>query len=83
MTAVMDRDHLFTLHAELEGMKLLPLFDRLLQGWKSQGYQLVCCLDLYEQIDLSSLPYHCIEYREIAGRSGPLAIQGAPFLADL
>ena len=30
-------DHVFTLHAELEGMKLAPVLDRLLEGWKSQG----------------------------------------------
>jgi hypothetical protein len=35
------RDHVFTLHAELEGMKLLPAFERLLEGWKAQGYNLV------------------------------------------
>ncbi len=31
----------FTLHAELEGMKLRPSFERLLQGWRAQGYELV------------------------------------------
>ena len=33
--------HVFTLHAELEGMKLLPVFRRLMRGWHAQGYQLV------------------------------------------
>ena len=32
------RDHVFTLHAELEGMKLAPAFEKLLEGWKAQGY---------------------------------------------
>jgi hypothetical protein len=31
----------FTLHAELEGMKLLPAFRQLLVGWREQGYELV------------------------------------------
>ena len=79
-TAAKDKDHVYTLHAELEGMKLLPAFDRLLSGWKEQGYQLVSCRDLYETLELSSLPYHCIEFGEIAGRSGTLALQGKQFL---
>ena len=30
--------HVFTLHAELEGMRLARVFERLLAGWKAQGY---------------------------------------------
>lgn len=81
LTANMNQDHVYTLHAELEGMKLLQVFDRLLSGWKAQGYQLVSCVDLYEGLELSTLPYHRIEYREVAGRSGAVACQGAEFLA--
>ena len=33
------RDHVFTLHAELEGQKLAPIFEELLIGWKKQGYE--------------------------------------------
>ena len=33
--------HVFTLHAELEGMRLAPVFEQLLAGWKAQGWQLV------------------------------------------
>lgn len=33
----------YTLHAELEGMKFLPILDRLLSGWRAQGYQLALC----------------------------------------
>ena len=33
--------HVFTLHAELEGMKLAPVLEQLLDGWKAQGYRLV------------------------------------------
>ncbi len=41
------RDHVFTLHAELEGMKLAPAFERLLAGWKEQGYEIVAMRDLF------------------------------------
>lgn len=81
LTASGSQNHVYTLHAELEGMKLLPVFERLLIGWKEQGYELVSCLDLLQSLDLSALPYHRIEYREIPGRSGALSCQGAEFLA--
>ncbi|WP_283148731.1 polysaccharide deacetylase family protein [Silvimonas soli] len=71
--------HVFTLHAELEGMKLLPVFERLLEGWTAQGYKLVSCGDLYDALDPATLPYHHVEMAEIEGRSGVLAIQGAVF----
>ncbi|GGP24907.1 polysaccharide deacetylase family protein [Silvimonas amylolytica] len=71
--------HVFTLHAELEGMKLLPTFERLLAGWIEQGYQLVSCAELYGALDPASLPYHHVEMTEIPGRSGVLAYQGNVF----
>ncbi|GAB7129107.1 polysaccharide deacetylase family protein [Silvimonas sp. JCM 19000] len=71
--------HVYTLHAELEGMKLLPVFERLLEGWKAQGYTLVSTADLCDSIDLARLPYHHVEMAEIEGRSGVLAVQGAVF----
>jgi peptidoglycan/xylan/chitin deacetylase (PgdA/CDA1 family) len=74
------RDHVFTLHAELEGMKLAPAFDRLLEGWKAQGYELVSLRSLAESLDPATLPLHTVVEGEIPGRSGTLAVQGPPFL---
>ena len=75
------RDHVFTLHAELEGMKLAPAFEALLDGWKSQGYELVAMRDLAAGIELDKLPLHQVLEEPIAGRSGTLATQGPAFLA--
>jgi peptidoglycan/xylan/chitin deacetylase (PgdA/CDA1 family) len=80
-TAKGGRDHVFTLHAELEGMKLAPAFERLLAGWKAQGYQLTAMRDLVAQAPHSSLPLHSVLDAPIAGRSGTLAVQGPAFLA--
>jgi peptidoglycan/xylan/chitin deacetylase (PgdA/CDA1 family) len=67
----------FTLHAELEGMKLAGAFEQLIAGWKSQDYELVSCLDLFRSLP-QPLPAHTIAYGKIEGRSGPLCLQGAP-----
>lgn len=68
--------HVYTLHAELEGMRLAGAFDRLLAGWKAQGYRLVCARALFDSIDRARLPHHRVGTGEVAGRSGTLAIQG-------
>ncbi|MHB9117583.1 MAG: 4-deoxy-4-formamido-L-arabinose-phosphoundecaprenol deformylase [Burkholderiales bacterium] len=73
--------HVYTLHAELEGMKLAPSFDRLLAGWKEQGYELVSLHDYAGALDTASLPRHEVIMGEIPGRSGTLALQGKEFLA--
>jgi len=71
--------HVFTLHAELEGNKLLPVFESLLDGWREQGYQFVSTRTLFNQLELSTLPWHEVLMEEIPGRSGLLAVQGPKF----
>jgi peptidoglycan/xylan/chitin deacetylase (PgdA/CDA1 family) len=68
--------HVFTLHAELEGMRLSPAFERLLDGWIAQGYRIVSTRTLFEQLDPARLPLHEIATGEVEGRSGDLALQG-------
>ena len=69
--------HVFTLHAELEGMALLPVFEKLLAGWKAQGYELVATRDIAATLERKSLPIHTVVMGELPGRSGTLALQGA------
>jgi undecaprenyl phosphate-alpha-L-ara4FN deformylase len=78
---VPEAGHVFTLHAELEGMKLAPVLETLVAGWRDQGYALVSVRDYLSRFDRASLPYHALDIGEVAGRSGMLAVQGAPFLA--
>jgi undecaprenyl phosphate-alpha-L-ara4FN deformylase len=75
-------DHVFTLHAELEGMRLAPVLERLLTVWREQGYEIVAMNNLSCGLDLSTLPRHEIVRGAIAGRSGTLMVQGEEFLAD-
>jgi hypothetical protein len=73
--------HVYTLHAELEGGKLLPVFERLVTGWKAQGYELLSLRDYCDGLELQHLPHHDLVWGEIPGRSGELALQGEGFLA--
>jgi peptidoglycan/xylan/chitin deacetylase (PgdA/CDA1 family) len=74
--------HVYTLHAELEGGKTLaPVFEALLAGWKSQGYELVSLRALAETLDLKSLPRNEIALGAVSGRSGSLAMQGKEYLS--
>ena len=74
--------HVYTLHAELEGGKTLaPVFEAMLAGWKSQGYELVSLRALAETLDLKSLPRNEIALGAVSGRSGSLAMQGKEYLS--
>lgn len=69
------RDHVFTLHAELEGKKLAPVFERLLTGWRKQGYELVSLADYYQAVKHAALPVSPLSWGTIPGRSGELIVQ--------
>lgn len=73
----------YTLHAELEGMRLAPVFERLLEGWRAQGYELVTTRAIFESLDLTALPRCEILRAVIPGRSGTLMTQGPVFLGDV
>ncbi|MDE2197281.1 MAG: polysaccharide deacetylase family protein, partial [Gammaproteobacteria bacterium] len=68
--------HVYTLHAELEGMALMPVFEQLLAGWQAQGYELVATRAMAAKLDRKALPVHEVVMGEIHGRSGTLALQG-------
>jgi peptidoglycan/xylan/chitin deacetylase (PgdA/CDA1 family) len=71
----MPRDHVFTLHAELEGQKLAPIFEKLLAGWKAQGYTLGSMADYHNKVKNETLPTCPVAWGELPGRSGELIIQ--------
>ncbi|MCR4303959.1 MAG: polysaccharide deacetylase family protein [Gallionella sp.] len=68
--------HVYTLHAELEGSKWMPVFEQLLRGWQSQGYELVSLRQYLHGLDIGSMPRHEVVMREVEGRIGTLACQG-------
>lgn len=68
--------HVYTLHAELEGGKWLPVFEQLMQGWQEQGYEMVSMRQYLQGLDIGSLPRHEVVMRAVDGRVGTLAVQG-------
>lgn len=68
--------HVYTLHAELEGMKLMPVMDKLLEQWKASGFELMTLRQLYASLDHTVLPKKEISWAEVDGRSGLLAVEG-------
>ncbi len=81
LTAPATQDHVFTLHAELEGLKLGDVLERLLTGWREQGYELVSMGMLRDALDPALLPRHEMVRGEIPGRAGSLMLQGEEFLS--
>ncbi|NJD33902.1 MAG: 4-deoxy-4-formamido-L-arabinose-phosphoundecaprenol deformylase [Betaproteobacteria bacterium] len=74
-------NHVFTLHAELEGLKFGDTLERLLTGWREQGYELVSLGQMRDALDPELLPRHEIVRGEIPGRAGHLMLQGEEFLS--
>jgi peptidoglycan/xylan/chitin deacetylase (PgdA/CDA1 family) len=74
-------DHVFTLHAELEGLKFGDTLERLLTGWREQGYELVSLGKMRDALDPALLPRHEMVRGEIPGRAGQLMLQGEEFLS--
>jgi len=68
--------HVYTLHAELEGGRLAPQFERMLEGWRALGYRLVALRELHAGLERAALPRCRVLEGPVAGRSGTLALQG-------
>jgi len=72
----------FTLHAELEGMRLAGVFEQLLTGWKAQGWALGPVRALRDAVEPLALPRCETGPAPIEGRTGTLLMQGDEFLGD-
>jgi peptidoglycan/xylan/chitin deacetylase (PgdA/CDA1 family) len=72
--------HVHTIHAELEGQRFLSLFAEWLRAAKNAGVELVALENVAHQLlqNRAALPVCDVQAGEIDGRSGTLAIQGAP-----
>jgi undecaprenyl phosphate-alpha-L-ara4FN deformylase len=75
--------HVFTLHAELEGMRLAPVLEQLIVGWKAQGYSITSMRGLFDTLQPLALPRCEVGPGTIPGRSGKVFRQGREFLGDV
>jgi undecaprenyl phosphate-alpha-L-ara4FN deformylase len=73
-----DNLQVFTLHAELEGMRLLDSFESLLVKWRESGALMTRMAKIHELAMSRPLPVRAVVMGEIAGRSGRLAVSAAP-----
>ena len=73
----------YTLHAELEGMRLAGAFEQLVLGWKAQGWTLGPVRSLFEAVEPMALPRCTTGPGTVPGRSGTLLMQGPEFLGDV
>ena len=69
-------------HAELEGGRLISVFEQLLAGWKAQGWSLGPVRALYDDVEPLALPRCENLVGTVEGRSGTLLVQGDEFLGD-
>lgn len=67
--------HVYTLHAELEGMQLLPVMEQLLVHWRNGGANLTSLGEVFARLDSNALPTCQIVWGTVPGRSGTLAVQ--------
>jgi peptidoglycan/xylan/chitin deacetylase (PgdA/CDA1 family) len=71
----------FTLRAETAGGALAAAFERLLEGWRARGTEVVALRSVLESLEPARLPRHVVAWSTLPGRSRTFALQGAPFLA--
>jgi len=68
--------HVYTLHAELEGMALSPVMQRLLADWRAAGDTQGSLRDTFATLERATLPARPVVWDQVPGRSGVLAVQG-------
>ncbi|HKJ00689.1 MAG TPA: polysaccharide deacetylase family protein [bacterium] len=68
--------HVYTLHAELEGMRLQPVLEHLLQAWRAAGDEPGALADLFDALDAEALPRREVLQGTVPGRSGALGVEG-------
>lgn len=78
-----DAPQVYTLHAELEGMRLASAFEQLILGWKAQGWTLGPVRAIYDAVEPMALPRCTVGSGTVPGRSGTLLLQGEEFLEEV
>jgi undecaprenyl phosphate-alpha-L-ara4FN deformylase len=73
--------HVLTLRAEIEGMKLLPVFERLLERLATRGKIFLSLGDYIAAAGTNELPRHCVIRGATTAGGRMVELQGEEFLA--
>jgi peptidoglycan/xylan/chitin deacetylase (PgdA/CDA1 family) len=76
-----DTAHVFTLAADKFGGPLASALERLIEGWRARGREIVSLRSVFESLEPARLPRHVVAPGKRADGPGYPATQGAPFLA--
>lgn len=79
LSRAISGDHVFTLRAELEGIRFVSALETLLERWTNGGYELVALIDLHTTLKSQTLPRCSVETGIVPGRPGNRLIQGKTF----
>lgn len=73
--------HVYAARADLEGIALAGAFEELVGKWRGQGYEIGSLRQYAEELPAGELPRNVVGREELVPRFGPIAVQGAEFLA--
>jgi hypothetical protein len=74
--------HVFSLDADQNAARVLPVLERLIDGWRILGYEICGLRAIAESLDPKNLEHHVVEMQEdVAGSPPGAAVQGSVFLA--
>jgi undecaprenyl phosphate-alpha-L-ara4FN deformylase len=73
---VLPQGHVFRLSAELEGVVLLPVLEKLLVMWGAASGGIRTLGEVQQSLDLGRLPLHQVGWGQVPGRPEYLAMQG-------
>jgi undecaprenyl phosphate-alpha-L-ara4FN deformylase len=76
-----ESGHIYSACAEHEGVRYASAFEKLLSGWRTQGYGAIALEDFLFDMNLARLPRHSVTAGTIPGRPHEVAIQGREFLS--
>ncbi|MGH8619091.1 MAG: 4-deoxy-4-formamido-L-arabinose-phosphoundecaprenol deformylase [Burkholderiales bacterium] len=74
--------HVWTVRAEFEGIRLLPVLEAVLAAWVARDGEVVAVGDIAAGLDLKRLPRHAVSSRTRFGAPPAMALQEAEFLVS-
>jgi undecaprenyl phosphate-alpha-L-ara4FN deformylase len=74
--------HVFSLDADQGTAQLVPVLERLIDGWRILGFEIGSLRALMESLEPKAIAHYAVEARTESERPGGVAVQGLAFLAE-